>query len=127
MDINKLSNKIIGSAIEVLKGLGPGLLESIYEECLCYEFDIRKISYDRQVVLPVKYKDKKFSGGYRLDILVEDSIILEFKAVDNVEAIHKAQLLAYLKLSGIKLGLIINFNVPVLKDGIVRVVNELAE
>ena len=127
MDINKLSNKIIGSAIEVHKGLGPGLLESIYEECLCYEFDIRKISYDRQVVLPVKYKDKKFSGGYRLDILVEDSIILEFKAVDNVEAIHKAQLLAYLKLSGIKLGLIINFNVPVLKDGIVRVVNELAE
>ncbi len=124
MDINKLSNKIIGAAIEVHKGLGPGLLESAYEECLCYELNLREISYDRQLSLPVLYKEKQLDCGYRIDVLVEKSIILELKAVDKIEAIHKAQLLTYLKLSDIHLGLLLNFNVPIMKDGIVRIVNE---
>ena len=127
MDINKLSNKIIGAAIEVHKSLGPGLLESAYEECLCYELKLREISYDRQLGLPVLYKEKQLDCGYRIDVLVEKSIILELKAVDKIEAIHKAQLLTYLKLSNISLGLILNFNVPVMRDGIVRVVNEFKE
>ena len=100
MDINKLSNKIIGAAIEVHKGLGPGLLESSYEECLCYELNLREISYDRQLSLPVLYKEKQLDCGYRIDVLVEKSIILELKAVDKIEAIHKAQLLTYLSLWG---------------------------
>jgi GxxExxY protein len=124
MDINKLSNKIIGAAIEVHKGLGPGLLESAYEECLCYEFNLREISYDRQLSLPLLYKEKQLDCGYRIDVLVEKSIILELKAVDKIEAIHKAQLLTYLKLSDIHLGLLLNFNVPIMKNGIVRIVNE---
>ena len=127
MDINKLSNKIIGAAIEVHKGLGPGLLESAYEECLCYELSLREISYDRQLSLPVLYKEKQLDCGYRIDVLVENAIILELKAVDKIEAIHKAQLLTYLKLSDIHLGLLLNFNVPVMKDGIVRIVNEFKE
>ena len=127
MDINKLSNKIIGAAIEVHKVLGPGLLESAYEECLCYELNLREISYDRQLSLPVLYKEKQLDCGYRMDVLVEKSIILELKAVDKIEAIHKAQLLTYLKLSNISLGLILNFNVPVMRDGIVRIVNEFKE
>ncbi len=124
MDINKLSNKIIGAAIEVHKKLGPGLLESTYEECLCYEFGLREIAYGRQISLPVTYKEKQLDCGYRIDILVEKSIILELKAVDKIESIHKAQLLTYLKLSNISLGLILNFNVPIMKNGIVRIVNE---
>ncbi|MFC1876767.1 GxxExxY protein [Thermodesulfobacteriota bacterium] len=127
MDINKLSNKIIGAAIEVHKGLGPGLLESSYEECLCYELNLREISYDRQLGLPVLYKEKQLDCGYRIDVLVEKSIILELKAVDKIEAIHKAQPLTYLKLSDIHLGLLLNFNVPIMKDGIVRIVNEFKE
>ena len=127
MDINKLSNKIIGAAIEVHKGLGPGLLESAYEECLCYELNMREISYDRQLSLPVQYKEKILDCGYKIDVLIEKSIILELKAVDKIEAIHKAQLLTYLKLSDIHLGLLLNFNVPIMKDGIVRIVNEFKE
>ena len=127
MDINKLSNKIIGAAIEVHKGLGPGLLESAYEECLCYELGLREMFFERQKSLPVIYKEKQLDCGYRIDVLVEKSIILELKAVDKIEAIHKAQLLTYLKLSNISLGLILNFNVPVMRDGIVRIVNEFKE
>jgi len=127
MDINKLSNKIIGSAIEVHKGLGPGLLESAYEECLCYEFNMRGISYDRQLSLPVQYKGKQLDCGYRIDVLVEKSIMLELKAVDKIEAIHKAQLLTYLRLSDFHLGLLLSFNVPIMKDGITRIVNEFRE
>ena len=127
MDINKLSNKIIGAAIEVHKGLGPGLLESAYEECLCYELGLREMFFERQKSLPVMYKEKQLDCGYRIDVLVEKSIILELKAVDKIEAIHKAQLLTYLKLSNISLGLILNFNVPVMRDGIVRIVNEFKE
>ena len=127
MDINKLSSKIIGAAIEVHIALTPGLLESTYEECLCYEFTLRRISYEKQKPLPVVYKDKKLDCGYRIDVVVENAIILELKACEKIEPIHKAQLLTYLKLSGLKLGLLLNFNVPIMRDGIVRIVNELIE
>ena len=127
MDINKLSSMIIGAAIEVHKTLGPGLLESIYEECLCYELILRGLRFERQKPLPIMYKNKKLDCGYRLDIVVEDIIILELKSCENIERIHKAQLLTYLKLSGLHLGLILNFNVPLMRDGIVRIVNELDE
>jgi GxxExxY protein len=127
MDINKLSGQIIGAAIEVHKSLGPGLLESAYEECLCHELQLRKIVYERQKPLPVVYKGVNLDCGYRLDVVVENAIILELKAVEKIEPIHQAQLLTYLKLSGLKLGLVLNFNVSVMKDGIVRIVNELEE
>jgi GxxExxY protein len=127
MDINTLSSKIIGAAIEVHKALGPGLLESAYEECLCYELSLQGLSVERQKALPIKYKGKKLDCGYRLDTVVENAIILELKSCEKIEPIHKAQLLTYLKLSGLKLGLLLNFNVPVIRDGIVRVVNELKE
>ena len=127
MDINVLTGKVIGAAIEVHKQLGPGLLESAYEECLCHEFQLREIAYIRQKSLPIEYKGVKLDCGYRLDIVVEDLVLLELKSCDKIEDIHRAQLLTYLKLSGLKLGLIINFNVPVLRDGIIRVVNHLDE
>jgi len=127
MDINKFTSKIIGAAIEVHKGLGPGLLESAYEECLCYELSLRGLSFKRQVPLPVEYKGKKLDCGYRLDMVVEDEIILELKSCEKSEPIHKAQLLTYLKLSGLNLGLLLNFNMTVMRDGIVRIVNELRD
>jgi GxxExxY protein len=125
--INELTEKVIGAAIEVHKSLGPGLLESVYEECLCYELGSRQIGYQRQIPVPIKYKKVNLDCGYRLDVVVENTIILELKSCERIESIHKAQLLTYLKLSGLKIGLIINFNVPVLKDGIVRMVNNLKE
>ena len=125
MDINELSSKIIGAAIEVHKMLGPGLLESAYEECLCYEFGLRGLSNERQKALPVIYKGKELDCGYRLDIVAENLIILELKSCERIEPIHQAQLLTYLKLSGLKLGLLLNFNVALMRDGIVRIVNEL--
>jgi len=127
MDINNLSSKIIGAAIEVHKALGPGLLESVYEECLCHELSLRRVLFERQKPLSVEYKGKKLDCGYRLDSIVENTIILELKSCETIEPINKAQLLTYLKLSGFKLGLLLNFNVPVMRDGIVRVVNELKE
>lgn len=127
MDINELSSKIIGAAIEVHKVLGPGLLESAYEECLCHELRLRRTSYERQKLLPLAYKGKKLDCGYRLDLVVEDVIIVELKSCESIELIHRAQLLSYLKLSGLRLGLLLNFNVPVMRDGIVRIVNELKE
>jgi GxxExxY protein len=127
MDINELSSKIIGAAIEVHKKLGPGLLESVYEECICHELSLRGISFERQKPLPVVYKGKKLDCGYRLDIVVEKAIILELKSCEKIEPIHRAQLLTYLKLSGLNLGLLLNFNTPVMRDGIVRIVNELNE
>jgi GxxExxY protein len=127
MDINKLSSEIIGAAIEVHKSLGPGLLESAYEECITHELGLRGLSVKRQVLVPVVYKGKKLDCGYRLDVIVENTIILELKSCEMIEPIHKAQLLTYLRLSGFNLGLLLNFNVPVMKDGIVRVVNELTE
>jgi len=127
MDINQLSNKILGAAIEVHKVLGPGLLESAYEECLCHEIDLRGLRYERQKALPVIYKGRKLDCGYRLDMVVEDSIILELKCCEKIEPIHEAQILTYLKLSGLHLGLILNFNVTIMRDGIRRIVNKLNE
>jgi len=127
MDLNKLSSKIIGAAIEVHQILGPGLLESAYEECLCKELSLRDISYERQKTLPLEYKGDKLDCGYRLDVVVENSIILELKACEKIEPIYKAQLLTYLKLSKLSLGLLLNFNVPLMRDGIVRVVNDFNE
>ena len=120
MDINKLTGKVIGAAIEVHKALGPGLLESTYEECLCVELELRKIPYERQKELPIEYKGITLDCGYRLDMVVANSLILELKACEKSEPIHEAQLLTYLRLTGIKWGLLINFNVPVLKEGIKR-------
>ena len=127
IDINKLSSDIIGAAIEVHKALGPGLLESAYEQCLCHELNLRGFFYKSQEPLAVRYKGIKLDCGYRLDVVVEDAIILELKSCVKIEPIHKAQLLTYLKLSGLHLGLILNFNVPVMRDGIVRIVNKLVE
>jgi GxxExxY protein len=127
MDINELSSKVIGAAIEVHKALGPGLLESVYEECLCHELNLRGFSFERQKLLPVEYKGKQLDCGYRLDVVVEKAIIVELKSCERIEPIHKAQLLTYLKLLGLQLGLLLNFNTLVMRDGIVRVVNELKE
>ena len=125
MDINTLTGNVIGAAIEVHKTLGPGLLESAYEECLCHELNLRGISHERQVPLPIQYKEVKLDCGYRIDILIDNTIVLELKVTEKTEPIHKAQLLTYLKLAGLKIGLLINFNVPILKDGITRLVNDL--
>jgi GxxExxY protein len=127
MHINQLSSKIIGAAIEVHKALGPGLLESAYEECLCHELNRNSLSFERQKALPIVYKGKRLDCGYKIDIVVENAIVLELKSYEKIEPIHKAQLLTYLKLSGLKLGLLLNFNVPVMRDGIVRIVNGLKE
>ena len=123
MEINQLTGKVIGAAIEVHKTLGPGLLESVYEECLCHELTLQKIAFERQKELPVEYKGLKLSLGYRIDILVKEQLILELKACDAIQPIHEAQLLTYLKLSGIKYGLLINFNTTYLKDGLKRLAN----
>ncbi|VVB87108.1 PD-(D/E)XK nuclease superfamily protein [uncultured archaeon] len=120
MDENELSNKIIGAAIEVHRSLGPGLLESTYEECLCHELSLSQIPFERQVGLPVVYKGNQLDCGYRIDMIVDKKVILELKSVSEVQPIHKAQLLTYMKLSGLKLGLLLNFNVMLMKDGIER-------
>ncbi len=120
---DELPNLVIGAAIEVHRHLGPGLLESAYEECLCHELALSIISFERQKSLPVIYKGVHLDCGYRLDMLVEKLIIVELKTVEHIEPIHEAQLLTYLKLSGLWLGLLINFNVPILKQGIRRIVN----
>jgi len=127
LNINKLSSKIIGAAIDVHRTIGPGLLESAYEECLCYELDLQGLTFERQKPLPVSYKEVKLDCGYRLDVVVQNIIILELKSCERIEPIHKAQLLTYLKLSGLNLGLLLNFNMITMRDGIIRVVNELKE
>ena len=111
---------IIGAAIEVHRALGPGLLESAYEECLCHELHLRGLAFQRQVDLPVPYKGLKLHCGYKLDVVVDNTVILELKCVEKILPIHEAQLLTYLKLSGKHVGLLINFNVPLLTQGIVR-------
>ena len=113
---------VFGAAIEVHRCLGPGLLESVYEECLCHELKLRGIEFVRQAPLPVVYKDLKLEHGYRIDILISGKLVIEVKAVDAIAPVHEAQLLTYLKLSGVRTGLILNFYVPVLKDGIKRLV-----
>jgi GxxExxY protein len=122
MDLNKITEQIIGSAIEVHRVLGPGLLESAYEECLCRELQLQGIAFERQLSLAVTYKGVRLDCGYRLDLVVEKSIVAEIKSVTAIERIHEAQMLTYLKLGGWKLGLLINFNVPVLKNGIRRMI-----
>ncbi len=121
---DEITEKIIGCAIEVHKALGPGLLESAYEECLCYELSQKGCSFFRQFPLPVTYKGIKLDCGYRIDLLVEDLVVVELKTVEKLLPIHDAQLLTYLKLYQRPLGLLLNFNAPVMKLGIKRLVNQ---
>ena len=127
MKVNEITEAVVGVAIEVHRVLGPGLLESAYEECLCRELVLRKVPYERQRQLPVDYKGTKVDCGYRLDLLVSEHVVVEIKAVESLLPIHQAQLLTCLKLGGWKVGLLMNFNVPVLKQGIKRVVLGFAE
>jgi len=120
--MKELTTKIIGAAIEVHKILGPGLLESTYEECLAHEMHLRNLSFNRQLPIAVAYKGVDLDCGYRLDFLVEKVVVLELKTVDALQPIHEAQVLTYLKLGGWTVGLLINFNVPVLRNGIKRLV-----
>ena len=119
-DVNELTELLIGCAIEVHRTLGPGLLESAYEVCLCRELSLRGIHFERQVAIPVEYKGVKLDCGYRADLIVTDMILVEIKAVDQLAPIHDTQLLSYLKLTGFKVGLLINFNERVLTHGIRR-------
>ncbi len=127
MELNQITEAIIGAAIEVHRALGPGLLESAYEACLAYELARRGLRVEQQKALPVTYHDVRLDCGYRLDLRVEGIVIVEIKAVDRLAPIHEAQLLSYLRLSGCPLGLLINFNVKLLKDGVRRVVSGLHE
>ena len=121
--LNKLSKIILDSSIEVHRNLGPGLLESVYEVCLCKELKLRDINLQRQVSLPVEYKNEKLDADFRIDVLVENEIIIELKAVEFLLPVHEAQLLTYLKLADKRLGFLINFNVPKLVEGFKRKVN----
>jgi GxxExxY protein len=127
LDVNKTTESIIGAAIEVHRHLGPGLLESAYEECLCEELSIRKIPFKRQIALPISHKSKKLDIGYRVDLLVKDEVVVELKTVESILPIHEAQTLTYMRLGGWQVGLILNFNVTVLKNGIKRLVYKLKE
>ncbi|VGO15201.1 hypothetical protein PDESU_03783 [Pontiella desulfatans] len=122
MKFDDLSNKVIGCALKVHKELGPGLLESAYEQCLCYELSKAGIGFERQKELPVQYQDVKIDCGYRIDLLIEGALIIELKSVEELQRIHEAQLLTYMKLSKIGTGLLINFNSILLRDGIRRLV-----
>ena len=125
MRLNEISGLTIQCAIEVHRHLGPGLLESAYEECLCYELAQNGLQFERQVPLPVIYKEVKLDCGYRMDVVVENLVILELKVVEKIASIHEAQLLTYLKLSDLPLGLILNFNSPILKQGIKRIAHRV--
>jgi GxxExxY protein len=124
MDNHQLTHEIIGAAIEVHRLLGPGLLESAYEECLCHELKLHSLGVQRQVAVPVVYKEVKLECGYRLDLVVENKVVLELKSIEAFSPVHEAVMLTYLRLSGFRIGLLINFNVPILKDGIRRFVFE---
>jgi GxxExxY protein len=119
---DELSNKVLGCALEVHRELGPGLLESAYEQCLAYELNRAKVPFKLQVDLPVEYKQIKLDCGYRMDLLVDDRLIVELKSVDLLLKVHEAQILTYMKLAKVRVGLLINFNVDVLKKGIKRFV-----
>jgi GxxExxY protein len=125
VDINEISGQIVDAAMKVHSVLGPGLLESAYEACLLFELHKRGLNAVSQLQLPIVYESVKIDVGYRIDVLVEDAVIAELKSVGEIVPIHRAQLLSYLKLSGKKLGLLINFNTVHLKDGITRMVNNL--
>ena len=122
MEFDELSSKVLRYALEVHRELGPGLLESAYENCLAYELNKAKIPFKYQALLPVRYKEISLDCGYRMDLLVDDRLIVELKSVDQLLRIHEAQILTYMKLAGIKVGMLINFNVEVLKKGIKRFV-----
>ncbi|MGB9180148.1 MAG: GxxExxY protein [Pyrinomonadaceae bacterium] len=126
-NLNKVTEAIIGAAMEVHRKLGPGLPESAYQECLCSEFIVRGISFERERPLPLEYKGKRLECGYRLDLLVASSVVVEVKSVECIAPIHEAQLLTYLRLGGWKVGLLINFNVQLLKEGIRRKVMHFEE
>ena len=119
--INALSARTIGAAIEVHRHLGPGLLESSYHSCLCHELEPQGIAYEDQVPLPLTYKGIRLARGYVIDLLIEDSLIVELKAVEQLHPVHSAQLLTYMRLQGISAGLLMNFNVATLKQGIRRI------
>jgi GxxExxY protein len=127
LEVNKTTEAVIGAAIEVHRHLGPGLLESAYEECLCQELKLRNIPFKRQVPLPVNYKGVQLDCGYRLDLLVNDELVVELKALDQLLPIHEAQVITYLRLGGWKVGLLLNFSLPTLKQGIKRLVLGLKE
>ena len=120
---NRLSQLIVGAAIEVHRCLGPGLLESAYQDCLCRELHLREIPYERQVPLPLEYKGLRIENSYRLDLVASGLVIVELKSIEGIHPIHEAQLLTYLRLSGLWLGLLFNFHVPILKNGIRRIVH----
>jgi GxxExxY protein len=121
--VDEVTEKVIGAAIEVHRRLGPGLMESVYEECLCYELQQARLGFQRQVQLPIVYKGIKLDAGYRMDVVVADAVVLELKAVETLLPVHSAQLLTYLKLSGKSVGLLMNFNEPILRKGLRRLVN----
>jgi GxxExxY protein len=123
MELNELSGHVVDAAIKVHTALGPGLLESAYEACLMHELHKRGLKISSQVKMPISYDGLKIDAGYRIDLLVEDKLIVEIKAMERILPIHEAQLLSYLKLSGKKLGLLINFNVVLLKNGLKRIIN----
>ena len=127
MHVNEITEAVIGAAIEVHRAIGPGLLESGYVQCLCYELTLRKLPFAREVPIPVHYKGLKLDCGYRVDLVVVDQVVVEVKAVERITTLHEAQFLTYLKMGGWKAGLMINFNVPLLRDGIVRRVLGLQE
>ena len=122
-ELNKITEGIIGAAIEVHRNLGPGLLESAYQAALAYELNLRGYKVEQQKPLPMQYKEIKLDAGYRLDFLINDKVVLEIKSSDKIVPIHNAQILSYLRLSGCKVGLLINFNVTLLKNGIKRFIN----
>lgn len=124
---NELSQRILGAAIEVHRALGPGLLENVYRECLAHELTLRGLRFEREKRLPVRYKGVHLDCGFRLDFVVEGSVVLELKTVEALLPVHASQLLTYLKLTGCRLGLLVNWNVPVLRDGVRRVVLGLDE
>jgi GxxExxY protein len=117
---NEWSGKVIGAAIEVHKNLGPGLLESAYHACLCRELELRGIPFQRQLMMALEYKGLRVENAYKIDVLIAGTVVVELKAVEAIDPVHEAQLLTYLRLSSLWLGLLINFHVPVLKDGIMR-------
>jgi GxxExxY protein len=123
--LNDLSSEVIGAAVAVHQVLGPGLLESAYEMALCHELGLRGLNFERQKSLPLVYKGVSIEPGSRLDLLIENQLIVELKAIDKLAELHEVQVLTYLRLTGIRLGLIINFNVPLLTQGVRRIVNKL--
>lgn len=125
MNEDELSNVVIGAAVEVHRHLGPGLLEIAYHQCLARELSLRNLNFEMEKAIPLNYKGVNLECGYRLDFMIEDKLILELKAVEKILPLYEAQMLTYLKLTGRKLGLIMNFNVPVLKEGIKRIVLNL--